>query len=46
VPIVVGVVKEVACYHFDVKVEMAMLQKQAVDGATHTSQVITMLPRC
>jgi hypothetical protein len=36
VPLVVGVVKEVARYHFDVVIEMILLQKQAVDGATHT----------
>jgi Haem-NO-binding len=36
VPLVIGVVKEVARYHFDVVIEMILLQKQAVDGATHT----------
>jgi guanylate cyclase soluble subunit beta len=39
VPIVVGVVKEVARYHFELAVEMEMLQKQAVEGATYTRYV-------
>ena len=39
VPLVVGLVKEVARFHFDVKVEMQMIQKQAVEGASHTRYV-------
>lgn len=39
VPVVIGVVKEVSRYHFDVDIEMELLQTQNEDGATHTRYV-------
>lgn len=40
VPLVIGVVKEVARFHFSINIDMIMLRKQAVDGATHTRYVM------
>ena len=44
VPLVVGVVKEVARYHFDVLIDMVMLTKQDEDGASHTRYVAILEP--
>jgi class 3 adenylate cyclase len=37
VPLVVGVVKEVARYHFDIEVDMERLQMQTIEGAKFTT---------
>jgi guanylate cyclase soluble subunit beta len=37
VPIVIGLVKEVARFHFDVAINMVLLQKQDIEGAAFTS---------